>query len=1036
MTDEQKTLEQPTFWTDAAGEADELGRGPFAKRIAEALINQPSDAGVVVALYGPWGSGKSTILHYVQEHIEASSAQTGQVVFVRFNPWFYNTEQQTVMDFFKLVADQLGQTLEKWNEDAGRRLVKLGAVLKGVSFSHAGGQVGGAVVEGVGSAIGTPRNLRERFDYLNYLLEDEPAVAKNIRIIVAIDDIDRTDAESIAVIFRLLKLGANLPRISYLLAFDEEVVATALGAKFPAGNADGTSFLEKIVQVPLHLPPADSAQLATILFRNLIEVLASHNVELSTLEQFELQSSLDSCVWPAVQTLRAGKQILNAVTFVIPVMRGEVHIIDQVLVECLRVLFPKVYKFVRRNKSLVLEWVTDKELLGHRASQLNTALKSVKKRNREHCKQLLIALFPPVNNMYVSRIDDRAEQEKWGRERRVCSASYFDRYFTYGLPFGDIFDAEVDAVVEGKVAEPAEALRELLRKSKPDLVVEKLIERSSTLRGEPAAALAGAVSAVVDQLPGQEGPLRFGSVVLRAAYLVTTLVQRVEIELRTEVLVNLLQSSDLRFAVVFFQWLENANPVVARSAEPLTANEIAGAGQVLATRLMTTENVRALFEDAPALVRNVISLCRRFGDGALAPQLVLQALEQSPDATINFLRVYMPSSQDNLPNSPFARAGYEYISGLVAPAKLMELLTQYFPDYVGPFDETTDIGRMRLSLVRYLDTPLNWTYRFAEIYRAYGNYAPLKPPSAYEPNAQKLSPFQNDHVRTKLQTNNDGLDFVVRVVLRVPNAIGLPQALAGSRGANLYGSPRENMLIDHLNRSGVTAWFRSWSPAPAEQGSATWRPEGTNSGETSTLVLKSASEEAGSTQRRRASLECSIHTGMTSAQRDGVAVEVPSMYVSLDLDVVGMGESKLALDDFAGVVLGMLNIIDTAEVIARSLLSNGNYTSGELACMFATGREKLDNLIDIESFPSISGNYSQKDFEVYSTLPILSIYDDPVMSDAEYPNEPRIRLAIEFVRMALDRAGKREYLDTLHQMLPRLAEQRITPQPVEGSPTD
>lgn len=1020
MTDEQKASERPGFWTDAAGETDELGRRAFARRVADALANQPGDSGVVLALYGPWGAGKSTILEYVGKYIEAGEPNSGSVVFVRFNPWFYNTEHETVADFFKLVAAALGQMLEKWNEEAGRRLAKLGSIAKGFGFGHAGVQVGGSAVEGLGGVLGTPRNLRECYEYLEYLLEDEPAVANDVRIVIAIDDIDRTDADSIAVIFRLMKLAANLPRISYLLAFDEEVVAEALGAKYPS-ETDGTSFLEKIVQVPLHVPRADPSQVAVVLFDKLAHALASHEVELTALEQFELQSRLDSYVWPGVRTLRAGKQILNAVTFVIPIMRGEVHVGDQIMVESLRILYPRVYKHIRSNKGHATEWVTDKSLIAHRASELDAALKSVDESRRIHCRGLLTALFPAIDNMYATRIDDAADYQKWAFERRVCSASYFDRYFTYGLPFGDILDGEIDAIVAGTPSDPGLALRKMLANSKPELVIEKLIDRSSGSRDDHAAQLATVVGTVAGELPGYDSPFRFGNIVLRAAYLVATLAQRVEVARRSDALTDLLQRVDARFSVVVFRWLETSAPQIAADITPFTREEVDEAGRALAGRLLTADSLRVFYEDAPELAKAAVSLCRRFGDGARVPKLLMEVLETSEKATINFLQIYMPHTKESLPGSPFARAGYEYISGLVPPSDLMKLLTGFYPEYVGPIDESTERGSLLLRITKYLEAPAKWVYRFAEIYRRYGDYAPLAPPSVYESNAQQLSPFRNDHPRNTLQSSQSGVDFVLRVVLRVPEAIGLPGGLAGSGGANLYGGPRENLLIDHLNRSPVTTWFEAWASGFCGSEAGTWHPVGANSGETSTLVIQANGDQGDGTSRR-AGLECVVNTGLTPALRDGQNVDVPGMYVCLDLSVTGMGASLLGLEEIARMLIGMLGIIGTTETIARSLVGNGDYTAGELACMFATGRESLDMILEIANFSGVEGNYAQKDIEVFSTLPLRSIYPDDEMAAIEFPNEPQVRLAIEFVQKALKSAGKRDYLDSLHQMLPRLTE--------------
>lgn len=1021
VTDEQEAPSRPVFWADTAGATDELGRGTFARRIADALANQPGDAGMVVALYGPWGAGKSTILEYVQGYIESAAADAGSVVFVRFNPWFYNTEFETVADFFKLVAGALGHSLKKWNEEAGKRLAKLGSIAKGFGFGHAGVQVGGGVLESIGNAIGAPRNLRECYELLEYLLNDEPAVANNTRIIIAIDDLDRTDADSIAVIFRLIKLAANLPRISYLLAFDEEVVAEALGAKYPSGRTDGTSFLEKIVQVPLHVPRADPSQVAVAMFGRLAKALASHRVELTTLEEFELQSRLDSCVWPGVTTLRAGKQILNAVTFAIPVMLGEVHVGDQIMVESLRVLYPKVDKFVRNNKDLTLAWVTDKSQLAYRAGELDKALATVDDARRVHCKRILTTLFPAIENMYATRIDGTAEYQKWGLERRVCSASYFDRYFTYGLPFGDILDGEIDAVVAGETTDPGPVLRRLLAENKPDLVIEKLIERSSGSHGEHAARLASVVGEAADDLPGFDHPSLPGSIVRRAAYLVTILSQRIDAAQRAAFLNRLLRDVDPRFSLLVFRWLEAAAAQGGSGSTPLAREEVAEVGSGLAGRLLSVENLRVFYEDAPELAKSAVSLCRRFGDGALVPRLLVDVLEASEQATINFLQIYLPHSRENQPGSPLARAGYEYISGLVPPAKLMALLAGYFPGFIGPFDESNETDSAILRAAKFLETPINWVYRFAEIYRCYGDYAPLAPPSVYEPSAQQPSPFRNDHPRNKLASSRDGSDFIVRVALRVPDAIGLPGGLAGTGAANLYGSARESLLVEHLSRSALSAWFARWSAGFCECQAGPWQVRGANQGETSTFVIRSSGSEGGEAGRR-ASLECVVNTGTIQALRDGLAVEVAGMYVCLDLSVAGIGASTLGLDELPGVVAGMLGIIGAAEAIARSLVGNGDYTAGELACMFATGRASIDEIWEIANFPGIEGNHAQKDVEVFSTLPLRSIYPDAEMAAIDDPDEPRIRFALEFARKALERAGKRDYLGALHEMLPRLLE--------------
>ncbi len=91
------------------------------------------------------------------------------------------------------------------------------------------------------------------------------------------DDIDRLDKQEVQAIFKLVKLSADFPFVSYVLAFDEEMVAAALAEKY--GNLEaGKKFLEKIIQVPLHLPPVRSEILRDLCFEGINAASESETV--------------------------------------------------------------------------------------------------------------------------------------------------------------------------------------------------------------------------------------------------------------------------------------------------------------------------------------------------------------------------------------------------------------------------------------------------------------------------------------------------------------------------------------------------------------------------------------------------------------------------------------------------------------------------------------------------------------------------------------------------------------------------------------
>ncbi|MCK8498616.1 P-loop NTPase fold protein [Myxococcus fulvus] len=61
---------------------DVLGRWRFAQEVLELLSSSPKEWSARVAIYGEWGSGKTSILNFIARMAE----ERGHVV-VWFNPW-------------------------------------------------------------------------------------------------------------------------------------------------------------------------------------------------------------------------------------------------------------------------------------------------------------------------------------------------------------------------------------------------------------------------------------------------------------------------------------------------------------------------------------------------------------------------------------------------------------------------------------------------------------------------------------------------------------------------------------------------------------------------------------------------------------------------------------------------------------------------------------------------------------------------------------------------------------------------------------
>ncbi len=72
---------------------DRLGYAPFARRLAGAIDALPPDQPLVLALHGPWGAGKTTILNFVAYYLETATPEPAAGV-VEFNPWRIDRDRE------------------------------------------------------------------------------------------------------------------------------------------------------------------------------------------------------------------------------------------------------------------------------------------------------------------------------------------------------------------------------------------------------------------------------------------------------------------------------------------------------------------------------------------------------------------------------------------------------------------------------------------------------------------------------------------------------------------------------------------------------------------------------------------------------------------------------------------------------------------------------------------------------------------------------------------------------------------------------
>ena len=258
---------------------DRLDRIPFVENLILALVRDEKDisgrlvarrsTGIVVGLTGKWGSGKTSILNLIAERLK----KTDHVAVATLNPWLFKGRDELLAAFFGELRDALGRSPEEHARklmaamDTYREAITVAGHFAALTADAAGAgglaTAGSAAFKQALKLIRKPKVLSPREE--RQKLEKKLTDAK-IAVVVLIDELDRVEDDEVRAVAQLVKAIGDIQGISYLVAYDPERVADALGR----GSGDdrrrtGEAYLEKIIQHPVPLRPLFSHDVTALL---------------------------------------------------------------------------------------------------------------------------------------------------------------------------------------------------------------------------------------------------------------------------------------------------------------------------------------------------------------------------------------------------------------------------------------------------------------------------------------------------------------------------------------------------------------------------------------------------------------------------------------------------------------------------------------------------------------------------------------------------------------------------------------------------
>jgi predicted KAP-like P-loop ATPase len=553
---------------------DLLGRARFSESLGKALMEWQSVEGIVIGLYGKWGSGKSSILNLAIEYIENVGKEKklkkkDRPIIIRFNPWNFTEQEHLISTFFAELAKAINYY------DKGKDAKKVGEKLVTYSkFFSVLSLIPGAdpyakIVENVFKQVGETTKDWGELQTKNleqYKEELDKAIKKlGRKIIIVIDDIDRLNEREIKQIFQLVKQTANFPNTLYILSLDQRKALEQI--------TESPEFLEKIVQVNFHAPQVEDMRLRRILFQELDSILESFP-----------EGVWDDQRWSTVfhngykdifNSLRGIKRYINSLKFNISINADEINPLDFFVIEAIRVFFPAFYEEIAPNKELFvglffMENDRDREL---RKKQLERLFELVGEKDGGIVRRLMFELFPQVAAVY--RNQTLQEHEGWFKEKRICSEKRFGNYFYLSLAEGEISQSEMNTIIEASdnLGRLKTILDNLLQDGRIRRCLERLPEFIDTIPNEHIENFVLAFYNIADKIPKErKSDIDFG-VEMELVRLGYHLIKKLPPSERYAIAANIITKSESLETVVHFTSIEESEHDKNKDELLLTSEE-------------------------------------------------------------------------------------------------------------------------------------------------------------------------------------------------------------------------------------------------------------------------------------------------------------------------------------------------------------------------------------------------------------------------------------------------------------------------------
>jgi len=299
------------MWSDNDTVEDLIGFRVHAELIRD-VVSDDTVLPVTIGVFGDWGSGKTSIMKMLQ----AELAKDDQVAVVYFDAWLFEGYDDAKSALISSILKQLmenkrfpAELKDKASKLIKRvnwmRLMKMGwdnvALPAVLAYATGGATAVPAVVTGLKALFGRANENSLKSEEAEKLFKEsedaEITEVKDFRekfhellrdskfksLVVLIDDLDRCSPDRIVENLEAIRLFLNVDKTAFIIGADPRIVRHGIAVRYhqaldaartspafgenPAEAAEQLvrDYVEKLIQVPYHLPRLSPAEIETYL---------------------------------------------------------------------------------------------------------------------------------------------------------------------------------------------------------------------------------------------------------------------------------------------------------------------------------------------------------------------------------------------------------------------------------------------------------------------------------------------------------------------------------------------------------------------------------------------------------------------------------------------------------------------------------------------------------------------------------------------------------------------------------------------------